>query len=157
MKIQWWQLKLVFSRTTGPTLSTAHSWVKWIHVCSNEVPGPLTETVKIYRRLYITNFSSLVEIKKKGGPWATSLICEISGAMLLFYISMIWYGMVFVYYGMLFFFAMLWDIEKWYDIVCYRMVWFGMVCYEISVNVPSFTEEFHLFSIYRFFSIKTHF
>ena len=163
MKIQWWQLKLVFSRTTGPTLSTAHSWVKRIRVCSNGVPRPLTGTVKIYWRL-LTTFSSLVEssqvilkkLLKKGGPWATSLTCETSGAMLLFYISVIWYGMVFVYYGMLFF-AMLWDIQKWYDMVYYRMVWFGMVCYEILVNVPSFTEEFHLFSIYRFFSIKTRF
>ena len=43
----------------------------------------------------------------------------------------------------------------------YGMVWYALLCYEIEVKVPSFTEEFHLFGIfkliYRFFSIKTHF
>ena len=73
----------------------------------------------------------------------------------------LWYDMVWYSYAMVcYFYAMLWDIQN--DMIWYAIVWYGMLCYEIWVNVPSFTEEFHLFSIfktliYRFFSIKTHF
>ena len=38
-KIHWQNLKIFFSRTTGPILTklgTKYSWVKWIQVCTNE-------------------------------------------------------------------------------------------------------------------------
>ena len=42
-KIHWWNLKIFFSRTTGPIstkLGTMHPWVKGFQVCSNEEPHP---------------------------------------------------------------------------------------------------------------------
>ena len=42
-KIHWRNLKIFFSRTTGPIstkLGTKHPWVKGIQVCSNEGPLP---------------------------------------------------------------------------------------------------------------------
>ena len=54
---------------------------------------------------------------------------EYGGAMLIFYISMIWYGMVFVWYGMLFLcYAYEYEIFK-NDMICYAIVWYGMVCH----------------------------
>ena len=43
VKIHWWNVKVFFSRTTGPIstkLCTKHPWVKGIQVCSNEGPRP---------------------------------------------------------------------------------------------------------------------
>ena len=55
----------------------------------------------------------------------TNVHCCYSGAMLIFYISMIWYGMVFVCYGMLFLcYAMRYSKMIWYGMLSY-----GMVCY----------------------------
>ena len=73
-----------------------------------------------------------------------------SGAMLIFYISMIWYGMVFVCYGLLFLcYAMRYSKMTWYGMPSYGMACYAMLCYEMWVNVPSFTEEFHLFCIFK--------
>ena len=64
--------------------------------------------------------------------------------------TFLWYDMVWYLYAMICYFcAMLWDIKKWHDMVCYRMAWYGMLCFEIWVNVPSFTEELHLFCIFQ--------
>ena len=41
VKINWWNLKIFFSRTAKPIwtkLSTTHPWVKGIQICSNEGP-----------------------------------------------------------------------------------------------------------------------
>ena len=43
VKIHRWNLKIFFSRTTGPIstkLGTKHPWVKVVQVCSNEGPRP---------------------------------------------------------------------------------------------------------------------
>ena len=49
--------------------------------------------------------------------------------MLIFYISMIRYGMIFLCYGMLFLcYAMRYLNMIWYDMVCYGLVRYGMVC-----------------------------
>ena len=48
VKIHWRNLKIVFSRTTGPIstkLGTMHPWVKEIQVCSNEEPRPFPRGV----------------------------------------------------------------------------------------------------------------
>ena len=66
-----------------------------------------------------------------------------NGAMFIFYISMIWYGMVFICYGLLFL------CYAKNEIICYGMVCYALLCYEIWVNVPSFTKEFHLFCIFK--------
>ena len=45
MKIHWLNLKIFFSRSTGPIstkLSTKHPWVKGIQVCSIEGPAPFS-------------------------------------------------------------------------------------------------------------------
>ena len=62
----------------------------------------------------------------------------------------------FLWYMVCYFYAMLWDIKKiiWYGMLSYGIVWYGMVwyavlCYDIWVNVTSFTEEFHLFCIFK--------
>ena len=51
--------------------------------------------------------------------------------MLIFYISMIWYGMVFVWYGMLFLCYAMRNLKKmtWYGMLSYGMVWYAMLCY----------------------------
>ena len=69
-----------------------------------------------------------------------------SGALIIFYMFMVWNGMVFLCYGMLFLFFAMTYLKN--DMVCYAIEWYAMLCYEIWVNVPSFTEEIHLFCIF---------
>ena len=58
--------------------------------------------------------------------------------------------MVFLCYGMLFLcYAMRYLKMMWYGMLSIGMVWFAMLCYDIWVNVPSFTEEFLLFCIFN--------
>ena len=62
---------------------------------------------------------------------------------LVFYISIIWYGIPMLWYA----FSLL-CFEK------FKMIWngtlsFGMVCYEIWGNVPPFTEEFQYIYTFR--------
>ena len=44
--------------------------------------------------------------------------------------TFIWHDMVWYSYAMiLYFYAMLWDIKKWYDMLSYDMVCYAMLCY----------------------------
>ena len=56
------------------------------------------------------------------------LACRYSGFMVIFYISMIWYGMVFLCYAMLFLcYAM-----RYLKMIWYGMLSYGMVCYTMQ-------------------------
>ena len=44
--------------------------------------------------------------------------------------TFLWYDMVWYSNAMIcYFYAILWDIQKWFDMICYRMVWYAMLCF----------------------------
>ena len=74
VKIHWWNLKIFFSRTTGPIstkLSTKHPCVKGIQFFSNEGPYPFPrgdnyEIVKIHWRnskIFFSRTTGLISTK----------------------------------------------------------------------------------------------
>ena len=92
VKIHWRNLKLFFSRRTGPIstkLGTKHPWMKGIQVCSNERPCPFLkgnnyEIAKIHWRNLKIFFSRTTKpISTKLGtkhPWVKGIqVCSNEG------------------------------------------------------------------------------
>ena len=62
VKIHWQNLKMFFSRTTGPIstkLCTKHPWGKLIQVCSNEGQPLLQGEIKIKHQKYTDKFKEI--------------------------------------------------------------------------------------------------
>ena len=76
--------------------------------------------------------------------------CHLCTVALCLSFTFLWHDMVWYSYAMVcYFYAMLcYEIIK-NDMIWYAIIWYAMLCYlryEIWVNVPSFTEEFHGFA-----------
>ena len=105
VKIHWQNLKIFFSRTTGPILTklgTKHHWVKGFQVCSNEGPCPFQrednyEIVKIHWRNLKIFFSRttgpiLTQLGTKH-PWVKGIqVCSneepINSQLIMFFSSL---------------------------------------------------------------------
>ena len=66
-------------------------------------------------------------------------------AYLLHFYDIIWYGTPMLWCAM---YMLCFDIFK-HNRIWYAIVWYGMLFYEIWINIPSFTEELYLFCIFK--------